>query len=1040
MTKNLITNPFPGLRPFEMDFHHLFFGREQQVDEMIELLGQTHFMVVAGQSGSGKSSLVRAGLIPGLHGGLMIDKGPNWRVAICSPGDDPFGSLARALGSAEALGQEDEKRLRASPAGLIESAQQAGIKAGNNLFVLVDQFEEVIKNKNRTENSDRDSTAFVKLLLESSHQNDVPIHIALTIRADFLDSCSVIEGLTEAINDGSYLIPRMREEQFRDIIVKPIDARKAEIAPDLVSRMLAEIGDSQDELPVMQHALMRTWDHWQNDHAAGEPVGERHYEAIGTMKRALSQHAEEVYNEFQDDSSKRITEMLFKSLTDKTTSASGIRRPMPLNELCVITGAERADVIEVVEQFRLPGRWFLTPSPGTPLEDDSILDLTHESLIRVWERAISWMEEEVESARQYTRLANTAALYQAGKAGLYQDPDLELALNWQQQTKPTGDWAQRYDSTFERAMTFLEHSRKERDFDVAHREEQHKKRLKRARVFAMSMGALSIIFLAVGLKMLDLYYTSEEHRLEAIVQQERAVEESQKAEAQRQVAVQEQERAEQERQNAEAQRQVAIQEQERAEQERQNAEAQRQVAIQEQDRAERERQNAEKQRRVAIQEQERAEQERQNAEKQRQIAIKQKQSANRLHLLSVARSLAIQSVKIQQKEQVELGSLMALQAYVFNTRYQGSSLNPAIYTALHLGLSAFNEGRLEVLRGHEDGVRSIEFSPDGQMLVSGSDDGRLLLWSKEDLDWTGTVIKSSGAPIRSIAFSSDGKLLAEGDANGALWMWPLDRPGTPAIQIAEQTPNSTIGSLAFDNVGKYLAAGILEGEVRIWNLNEPGEPPRVPYRDQGRVYGLAFSPVEQVLVWGGADGYIRSWEAQKPDRPPTKLKYQEEQIRSVVFSPDGALLAAGTAVGDILIWNYRDPAAESITLIGHSSAITSMRFVQDGQLLVSSSLDKTVRIWNVEDPDEEPSLLEHDDWVWAASFSPDGTKIVSGSADKNAYVWTTDAKLLAEQLRGKLNRNMSIQEWDDFVGVDIPYERTYPSLPGGEGLQRGSLK
>jgi energy-coupling factor transporter ATP-binding protein EcfA2 len=266
-------NPFPGLRPFEPDEDYLFFGRERQTDELLRRLRTTRFLSVLGRSGSGKSSLVRSGLIPSLHGGAMTRAGSRWRVAIMRPGENPIGNLAAALTAPEALGAGDDERLtralfettlRASRLGLVECVRQSQIGATDNVLVLVDQFEEIFRYKRGRAADGADdgdeAAAFVKLLLAARESESPIIYIAITMRSDFIGDCMEFGTLPEVVNDGLYLVPRMTREELRLAITGPVAVGGATIAPRLVSRLLNDVGDDPDQLPILQHALMRTWD------------------------------------------------------------------------------------------------------------------------------------------------------------------------------------------------------------------------------------------------------------------------------------------------------------------------------------------------------------------------------------------------------------------------------------------------------------------------------------------------------------------------------------------------------------------------------------------------------------------------------------------------------------------------------------------------------------------------------------------------------------------------------------------------------------
>jgi tetratricopeptide (TPR) repeat protein/energy-coupling factor transporter ATP-binding protein EcfA2 len=494
-------NPFPGLRPFEPDEDHLFFGREKQTDEVLRKLRTNRFLLVTGSSGSGKSSLVRSGLIPSLYSGLMANTGSSWRVAILRPGEDPIGNLAAALAQPDLFGTTTSRMLvdvtlQRSTLGLVEAVRQARIPPQDNVLVVVDQFEELFRfrNSRAVGNSKDEAAAFVKLLLEAAQQNAVPVRIVLTMRADFIGDCMEFLGLPEALNTGQYLVPRLTRDQLRSAITGPVAVAGGNIAPRLVSRLLNDCGDDPDQLPVLQHALMRTWDYWSRRHAEGEPIDLAHYEAVGGMREALSLHAEEAYRE-TDAIDPKVTERLFKALTDASKGAKGVRRPTSIEELAAICGCSEAEVVSVVEIFRQPGRSFLMPPADTPLESSSVVDLSHESLMRGWTRLIRWTEEEKASTEEYLLVSQDARCFEEGTVGLWRPPELDIGLRWRADNHPTAAWARRIAPNFERAMRFLDESAAERDRLVAERKTHRKRMLTLAWTVA---GALAVLLIITG--------------------------------------------------------------------------------------------------------------------------------------------------------------------------------------------------------------------------------------------------------------------------------------------------------------------------------------------------------------------------------------------------------------------------------------------------------------------------------------------------------------------------------------------------------------
>src|SRR3954470_1980459 len=348
MNTRLLRNPFPGLRPYEPDEDHLFCGREREIDDLLRRLATVRFLPVIGTSGCGKSSLVRCGLIPALQSGYMVSAGSSWRVAVMRPGDDAIGHRATALDAASVLGRGDgelaathrvilDATLRRSSLGLVSAIREARLPEHDNVLIVVDQFEELFRYRaSGIAGSKDDAVAFVKLLLEAVRQQQVPAYVVLTMRSDFLGDCMEYPGLPEAINDSHYLVPRMTRDELRSAITGPISVAGGQITPRLVVRLLNELGDNQDNLPLLQHVLLRMWDHSQRDETAARPIDLDDYTAVGTLRDALSNHADEACAEAEAIAGVQAIERIFRALTDTFTDPRGIRRPTRVSALAAI--------------------------------------------------------------------------------------------------------------------------------------------------------------------------------------------------------------------------------------------------------------------------------------------------------------------------------------------------------------------------------------------------------------------------------------------------------------------------------------------------------------------------------------------------------------------------------------------------------------------------------------------------------------------------------------------------------------------------------
>jgi len=479
-------NPFPGLRPFEPHESALFFGRDEQCDALLTRLARGRLVAVVGLSGSGKTSLVRAGLLPALDRGYLPSAGSSWHIAIFRPGSDPVANLTRALvarrrpggGAREEPADEIRQVLEGSSLGLVSAARRLLPDSADSLLVVADQFEEIFRfgRIGRAGTAQERAAACVDLLVNATQQDDVSVYVVLTMRSDYLGDCAHFTGLPEALNDSQFLVPRMTRAQLRAAIECPVTVGGAQISPRLVQRLLYEIEgrssradevhsatdqpQDQDQLPVLQHALMRMWEVSRAARARGEPIDLPHYEQppVETLRHALDRHAEEVYQALPTDRHRKVACLVFQQLTDRDAENREVRRPTPLDELTAvavrastdtITPADTAVVGDVITAFAAEGRAFLV------VNAQQDVDISHESFIRKWGRLRTWLEEENRSRRVYAKLADAASSWDRHEASLYRGPELAEARRWWERETPTQLWANRYHPGFEGARRFL---------------------------------------------------------------------------------------------------------------------------------------------------------------------------------------------------------------------------------------------------------------------------------------------------------------------------------------------------------------------------------------------------------------------------------------------------------------------------------------------------------------------------------------------------------------------------------------------------------
>lgn len=1046
-------NPFPGLRPFGIDESHLFFGREGQSDEVLDKLAENRFSAVLGASGSGKSSLMYCGLLPILYGGFIAEAGSSWHTVVSRPGSGPINNLAKAL--VASIGDETESSkdrnvqekitstiLRSSSLGLIEALKQLGRPKKENILLLVDQFEELFRfKKGRTDsNSDNEAQAFVKLLTEAINQSEIPVYVVLTMRSDFIGDCAQFPELTQKINNSHYLIPQMTRDDLKDAIVGPVAVGGGAISSRLVEQLLNSVGDNPDQLPILQHALMRTWDYWSNNRQGSETMDLKHYDAIGRMEEALSQHANEAFDELSEEE-KVLCERIFKTLTEKGSDNRGIRSPSSVKELVDITESTQKEVANVINRFRKSGRSFMTPGIDVAIAPEVIVDISHESLMRVWDRLKYWVDEEAQAILMYMRLGDAAELYQEGKSGLWRPPDLQLALNWREKQQPNLKWATQYDPAFERAMVFLNTSAKEYELEEQNKIRLQKKALRRTRLFAIVLGAVTI-FALCGL----VFAVIQKQKADQIaIQQEKAKKEAQEARAEALMQAEE----------AKKQREVALLATQEAEEQRANAEAQATEAEKQRQIAENQKQRAESalfkakesaieaqtQRRFAEQKAKEAEEQRliaeakaKEADEQRLNAEKSKKDAYNLRMISIAQSMSVKSLQVNRDTTRK--ALIAFQAYNFNQNYGGKPHNADIYSGLYYALKHLKPEEYNALQGHEEAVRSLSFTKDGTKLYTTGSDGKVLQWDMTNTSSEPTEFRSLDDVNRSMSLSKSGELLAVATESGTIQLLDINNPDKKPEQLKGHS--GVVWDVEYAPDGKLYSTGA-DSRILQWTTGQ--EEPLEFAITTSRLRDIAISSNGKWLAAGSESGEILLWDLTSGEQKGTLGNSSGNRVYAVTFSNDSKTVVSGDQIGNVKIWDLESMSLKT-SLEGQSAQINQIKFSSDDELIAAASFDGSVQLWDLNNLNDQPLVLkDHKFWVWTIAFSPDNSKLITGCADGLTRIWATRTDKMANEICGLIDRNMSKKEWVRYVAEtsDVPYEKTCADREIGDGIKDEDL-
>ncbi len=950
--------PYRGLAAFDEADSAIFFGRQKFIKSLIEHLKNNTVLVVTGPSGSGKSSIVRAGLIPILKGGALENSESWCYLPVIVPGSAPLEALLKLL-HALPPGKENPSEPVGAPdaAAFLQDSQYLlhliRERTSAPVVIVIDQFEELFTlcDDNQTRQ------AFVNNLYVVARENpgnEAPPRnrLILTIRTDFEAKLALLPDFQPIFERYLVRVTPLNAAELRQAIEEPANGVGLHLEEGVVDALLNDILGEPAALPLLQFTLLKLWDLRERNRVTWEAF--RH---LGGGRQALATSADEFYDHLipeEQNTARRILLRLVRPGEGLEITSSRIRR----KELYV--KAEAHDRIDRVLDKFIQARLLRLTHGGTP-EDDQI-EVAHEALVRNWPMLVSWLDQEREAIRERQRLTRSAEKwehYKRDEGALLRGALLEDALD------------QKFDDLSPLEAEFLNASQA-----AEHAERTRRERLRWGILSAMVLAALIMMILGLwGLNrsmIVSAQASTVTNALGVVQEQAKTVQAESNSRATAEV------HAIAQQGTAEAASTKAIEEKSAQETASSLAKAQHATAV------------------AAItqifQQQATVESERIRADQESQKALSNQLAEQALNLagkqLDLALLLSLESLRIDEYSLASHGNLLnVLRA------------NP----------------RLRVyLRGHNSPVTGVAFNSQGDQIATIGVNGQILIWDAEN----GALVEDSYSMPYSayhIAFHPTenwllaggcGKLDRSGNCEqGLMRFWNLDKPNSKAEERREHT--AMVSSAVFGGRGRLVASGSADGVVIIWNsptIAGVSDSKLLSITEnKGDILSLAFDPMSYRLAAGDAGGLVIIHDTRsaitgdlaQPINILMQLSAQAGSINSLSWSPDGVYLAAGAEDGTILIWDTTKGILATNPLKRHTYGVTSVAFSPDGRYLASGSRDGMLILWDLslvsknklENQPPSIPLTGHTDSILSVAFSPDGKQLASSGRDGVVILW-----------------------------------------------------
>ncbi|WP_225823776.1 trypsin-like peptidase domain-containing protein [Streptomyces naphthomycinicus] len=938
--------PYRGLEPFTAEQAQWFEGRKDAVRQVVAYLaGQRRLALLLGPSGSGKSSLIQAGVLRALAAGALPGS-DRWLSVLARPGQDLLAGVERSGlpgASAEGIAKAVTRKLAANP-------------GYQRVLLVIDQFEELFTQPADGRQQRRLAAADQ---ITAAAESDAALSVLLVMRDDFYPQLAALAPkLLEAAMPGLLNVPgTLSEADLHDIITLPAQDVGLQFQPGLPEQIISDVlaitpGAAASRqapvtvLPLLELTLSQLWLRRQDGYLTHVA-----YRRIGAVSGSLTTWCDNALKELSPEQ-RLIARRILTSLvhpTDPSRNVAAVRAQVPLRELRDLgaapggapDGGQAVDqVMATLTRHRIMTTQTLraSPSGATAPPGEPVAELVHDALIRDWgvlrewvsqdHRFQDWLDNTRERHARWTATADSGDLL-GGSA-------LAEGLEWSRQRRLPADIA-----------AFLAASKQRQQAIV-----------RRSRRLNAILASLLVLALGAAGGFLWQWHTADTER---------------KASQSRQLAEESNTLFDK---NPDLASLLAIQAYHTSQTPEALASLRNAAAV-----------SFPLRRRLVVHTRE-------------VYSVAFSPDGRTLATGSIDHTARLRDMATGKTRIILTGHTGPVWSVAFSP--DGRTLATASQDrTVRLWDVATGKTR-RILTGHHDWVSWVAFSRDGRTLATASKDHTARLWDVAT-GKTRIVLKGHHNWVYSVAFSPDGRTLATASKDHTARLWDV-ATGKPRTTLTGHTDE--VWAVQFSPDGRTLATGSSDQTVRLWNLATGKFITLTGHTAQA--WAVAFSPDGRTLVTASADETVRLWDVAT-GKTRTTLTGHTGEVEAVAFSRDGRTLATASDDKTVRLWDLATPASKTrTTLNGHTGPVGSLAFDPDGRILATGSDDKTVRLWDLVTGKTRTIIGGQTDEVWAMRFSPDGHTLAIGCADGRIRLWNVTAGETRIILKGHTDKVTSV--------------------------------